>query len=156
MPHYKVVIRRLEALKAELPIIVANEMVNHAIDNIRAGSWDGRPWPARKAFAPRNRGRGLLIDTGDGLRSIASKIQKPYVLLKMEDYMAAHNEGADINVTQNVRSHTRRRAGRSMQVRAHSRNMNFKLPQRQFAGESKVLSENIRKVFEKRFRRVFT
>ncbi|MBL6448563.1 hypothetical protein JMN32_19790 [Fulvivirga sp. 29W222] len=155
MPNYKIVIQRLQALKRDLPILVANEMVNHAIDNIRAGSWDGAKWPVRSDNAPRNKGRGLLIDTGDGLRSISFKIQKPFVLLQMEIHMAAHNDGATISGTQNVRSHRRKRKGRTEQVSAHTRSVSFNLPKRQFAGESKVLNQNIKKIFEKRFRKVF-
>lgn len=147
-------IAKLKQFKREIPVIVGNEMVNHAQDNILAGSYDGVPMLPRKSSAPRNEGRGLLRDTGDGMRSITFVIQRPYVGLVANDYMVAHNEGAHITGSASVSSHSRRRAGRTHRVRAHTRQMDTVLPQRQFTGDSKVLKKRIVTALLTRFKRL--
>jgi hypothetical protein len=138
----------------EIPDIIGAEMVTFSTDNIRTGSFEGKPWPARRSSAARNQGRGLLIDTGDGLRSIAYRKQGGFVKVVAIDYMVAHNEGARISGTFGVRSHSRRRLGRTERVRAHSRNVNIKLPQRQFSGPSRIQNQQIRTALIKRLNRI--
>lgn len=136
-------IRLLEQAKRDLPVLVGNEMVNFAQDNILAESFDGRGWPARRANAPRNEGRGLLRDTGTGFRSIQFKRRGRYVYLQAIIYMVAHNEGARIAGTFQVRAHQRTRRGRTESVRAHTRTVNFRLPKRTFAAYSPRLDRRI-------------
>jgi phage gpG-like protein len=153
MPHWKNVIAQLEQLKKNIPRIVGIEMVNHANDNLRSESFEGTRWPARKAGAPRDQGRRLLIDTGDGQRSIkVSRESTTQVDLNANDYMQAHNEGATISGTASVRSHSRTRKGRGERVSSHTRKMNTKLPERRFIGVSAKLKERIhRSIFKRLF-----
>jgi phage gpG-like protein len=156
MPHYKEVIAKLKKLAAEIPEIAGNEMVNHALDNIRAQGFEGTKWPPRKAGAPRNEGRALLIDTGDGMRSIrVTRKTGEYVEVDANDYMEAHNTGATISGTFGVRSHQRTRAGRTSTVRSHSRKVNTKLPERTFLAPSDALSARIVAAIAKRFNTIF-
>lgn len=130
-------IANLQALKLKMPKIALNEMVNNTIDNIRAQvDIRGRTLQKRKPGSVRDSSRNILIDTGDGLRSIerGGKTEGDKAVLTANDYMVAHNEG--VNKTVSVRS----RKGRSF-----SRKMN--LPQRQVAGESKKQTERIEKLF---------
>lgn len=131
MPDYRTVIKRLEAAKAKLPKVVGAVMVEHATNNIRSGGFEGKPYTPRKAGSARDAGRQILIDTGRGLRSIRFSVTKPYVNVMMEVYMIAHNEGATISGTQNVREHERNpRNRRRHRVRSHNRQVNTKLPER--------------------------
>jgi phage gpG-like protein len=149
--HWTEAIRRLQLLKQDLPKIVGNEMVNFALDNIRAESWEGAPWQKRKPGAPRDRGRRLLVDKGHGRRSIKVKSATMYrVLLTAVDYMQAHNEGARIQGKYRVRAHVRRHRRGSYQVRSHTRNVNFKLPERRFTGKSRKQTRRIESVIQKR------
>lgn len=151
--HYLQMITKLKQFKSEMSDIAGNEMVNFGIDNIRSGSFEGRQWPPRKANAPRNKGRALLIDTGAGMRSIrVVRKNEREVDVSANDYMEAHNTGARISGTFGVRAHSRRRAGRSYKVRAHKRRVNTTLPQRTFLAPSKVLADRISGALLRRFK----
>lgn len=133
-------IANLQQLKKNLPTIVGNEMVNDAKAHIRKGTdIKGRAMTPRKSGAKRNTGRALLVDTGDGLRSIDFEVKGKKIMLIAKDYMIAHNEGVSATVTK--RAHTRTRKGRSETVKSHSVKMN--LPQREYAGDSSVLRTKI-------------
>lgn len=147
MPHWTEAVRRLEQLKLDIPKLTGNEMVNFALDNIRKESFEGKPWPKRKAGAVRDSGRNLLVDTGAGRRSIRVLRSTPAKTeLTANDYMQAHNEGEQ--GTFSVRAHTRTRKGRSEQVSSHSRKMN--LPERRFTGKSNEQTSRIQKVITNR------
>lgn len=134
MPDWKVAIQRLLQLKADIPKIVGNEMVNAALDNIRdQKDINGLPFKPRRARSARNQGRAILVDTGRGRRSIDDKVTGDKVSLTAEEYMVAHNEGVSKTVT-----------ARSSRGRTFSRKMN--LPQRQFTGESDAHTDRINKV----------
>lgn len=143
MAHWTEAVKKLEALKREVPVIAGNEMVNFALDNIKNESWEGRPYKKRKPGSKRDSGRKLLVDTGRGRRSIDDKITGTRVSLTAIDYMVAHNEG--VNKTVSARS----RKGKS-----YSRKMN--LPQRQFTGESRSQTERIEKVIQQRIIQALT
>lgn len=141
MADWQEAIKKLEALKASLPKLVGNEMVNFALDNIRSESFEGKKWKPRKPGTKRNSGRNLLVDTGRGRRSI--RISKSSTLkteLDAIDYMQAHNEG--VKKTVSVRGYSRK--GRS--VKPHSMKMN--LPQRQFTGVSNEQTRRINLVIQ--------
>lgn len=151
MANYRTTISRLQELKRQYPTLVGNELVNFAQDNIRAGSWEGSAWPARKPGAPRNEGRGLLINTGRGWRSIRiSRRSATIVELTADTHMAAHNAGAHIKGNFGVREHNRTRMGRVHRVSAHSRNVDFKLPKRQFVGKSRKFDVRITGILVRR------
>lgn len=153
MPTIQQSIANLTALKREVPTIAANEMVNFALDNIRTGKdINGNAFQPRKAGAPRNRGRAILVDTGDGRRSISARVDANGATLTANEYMQAHNTGVSKPVT--VRSHTRRSRGRSHKVSSHSRTMN--LPARTFAGDSPKQRERIQKVIAQRITQALT
>lgn len=151
-------IAKLRQFQSEMPVLVGNEMVNYALDNMRAEGYDGEKWLPRKSSAPRNEGRRLLLDTGDGERSIRITKQTPTLVeLSANIYMEAHNTGARISGSQNVRAHTRRRRGRSEEVRAHTRQVDFTLPKRTFVdSESPILLQRIEDVLETRLKAILS
>ena len=155
MASWQKAVADLRRFKAEIPLIVANEMVNFALDNMRAESFAGVPWAPRKANAVRNSGRRLLLDKGDGERSIkASRVNESVVEVTANEYMEAHNTGETINTTVVVRQHTRKRKGRSEEVKSHSRRMNIKLPKRTFIEPCKELDDRIDKGLTTRFKKI--
>jgi phage gpG-like protein len=155
--HWKVAVQKLEQLKADLPKLVGNEMVNYALDNMNAESFDGKKWKKRKPGAPRNEGRKLLVDTGAGRRSIkVQRADQDRVDLTANEYMQAHNEGAKISKTVQVRSHARKRKGRSETVGSHSRKMNTQLPERKFTGKSPVQTTRINKMIANKIVKALT
>lgn len=142
--NWKVAVQRLQQLKADLPKIVGNEMVNYALDNIRAQKdINGTAFKARSPKARRNTGRAILVDTGRGRRSIDSKVTGERVKLTAEEYMIAHNEGVNKSVT-----------ARSSRGRTFTRKMN--LPQRQFTGKSDGQTGQINKVVANRIVKALT
>lgn len=152
MGNIKTTVRKLQQLKREIPKIAANEMVNFALDNIRAGSWEGQPYQPRDPRAERNAGRRILVDTGEGRRSIAAKTGQSSATLTANEYMLAHNTGVRKRV--NVRAHSRRRNGHTESVSSFTRNMN--LPKRQFTGKSKTQTRHIQKVVFNRIAKAFS
>jgi len=153
MPHWTESVRRLEQLKLDVPKLAGNEMVNFALDNIRKESFEGKPWPKRKAGAVRDSGRNLLVNTGAGRRSIkVSRSTPQQTQLTANDYMQAHNEGE--NGTFTVNAHSRTRKGRTHNVASHSRKMN--LPERRFTGKSDEQTTRIQKVITNRIIKALT
>ncbi|MCD8440857.1 phage virion morphogenesis protein [Tenacibaculum finnmarkense] len=102
-------------------------------------------WTPRK----RKRAGSLLVGPGSGrLKKSIRKISegKYYVLIGTDvPYAQIHNEGGTIKTTARVRAHSRTRKGRSqlIKVKAHTRQMNTKIPKRQFLGESAVLARRL-------------
>jgi len=166
--HYLQAIANLDKLKAQVSTIAGNEMVNFALDNIKASSWHGKPYKPRSPKAKRNRGRKLLVDTGDGKRSITFKVSGNKVIFEAIDYMVYNNEGfkGTVRVDGHKRAtydtvkvgtgtfsiKTKKERTRSARVarvargdvKAHTRQMN--LPERRFFGKSNVLESRINKL----------
>ncbi|MCG8713828.1 hypothetical protein G1L01_13390 [Tenacibaculum finnmarkense] len=99
-------------------------------------------WTPRK----QKRAGSLLVGPGSGrLKKSIRKISegKYYVLIGTDvPYAQIHNEGGTIKATARIRAHSRTRKGRNqpIKVKAHTRQMNTKIPKRQFLGESAVLA----------------
>lgn len=147
-------IANLQALKSQLGTIAANEMINYALDNIRKETdIFGKPMKKRQPGSVRNTGRGLLVDKGDGRRSITAKVDANGATLTANEYMQAHNSG--VNKPVSVRGHARRgRSGRSHTVSSFTRQM--QLPARTFAGQSDKQTERIEKVIAQRIAKALT
>lgn len=120
-------------------------------------------WPARKKADKK--GRAILVKSGRLRRSIRVVSQDSDSVTIGTDvpYAQLHNEGGVLHATQNIRAHRRRRyqtdevsapsarkakyvrthIGTS-EVRAHTRTLNTTMPQRQFMGASKALTDDVR------------
>lgn len=104
------------------------------------------PWSERTK-KQRNGGGSLLIGKQSGRlkKSIRKLSQGDYFVYVGTDvpYAKIHNEGGEINKTVSVRTHNRKRNGRSQVVKSHRRKMKLKIPQRQFLGESTALVKRL-------------
>ena len=152
---------RVKATLKTLPNLVGNEVVNFAKDNFRRQGFLGdrfEAWPQRKASGawgktPRNKGRALLIDTGK-LRRGTRVVSADWNAVKVGNaipYAKAHNDGARLGLIQTVKGHQRkRRKGKrgagAIQVKAHTRKVMMKMPQRRFLGKSQYLTRNIHRL----------
>lgn len=150
--------KMIKAIDGLMPVLL-NEAVNWTKQNFRRQGWPGQgfqAWPARKANARRNAGRGILINTGRLSRSprIISNGKLQGSFGTDVPYAKAHNDGVNQVVT--VKSHRRAKLGtitRGMsrqrgitgfaQVKSHQRHM--RLPQRKFIGASPVLTSILTK-----------
>jgi len=149
--------------------------VNFSKDRFRAGNWVNttrEPWAKRKegsSWSKRKErpGRAILVDRGRLRRSIrvVSVSAERVVIGTDVPYARAHNEGFEGKITQQVRAHTRNKKGRvdvynvdtrkrssrttsvgSIAVKAHSRTINQKLPQRRFIGNSVILERQLNRM----------
>jgi phage gpG-like protein len=155
-------------LYKELPTIAGTKAVGFFKDSFRRQGWANNGklnrWQARNPAAKRNSRRALLINTGRLRRSIRITAKgTDYVKIGTDvPYAQIHNEGGTIQGTQKVRAHRRRKFERpkgrrskkvqsgDVQVKAHTRQVNTKIPQRQFLGESTDVIKSVeREIFKK-------
>lgn len=146
------IITNLQKLKTTINPILANEALVFFQDNFRRQGFLDKSlekWKERSPNAPRNKKRGILIDSGvlrNSLR-VVKVGRKSFVIGTNIPYAAIHNQGGKIDARVAVKSHTRRgRTGRH-RVREHSRNLNITIPQRQFLGKSQTLRKELEKIF---------
>lgn len=157
-------------VRMQLPGVLGTVAVNFFKDSFRRQGWRDRsftPWAKRSADSnKKKKGRAILIRSGRLRNSIHIISATPQMIAvgTSVPYAQAHNEGYKSSVT--VRAHsrskykkvkeeyttrtgkvanrtTRQNTGTTFQVRSHTRKMN--LPQRQFMGDSEVMSMKIDK-----------
>jgi phage gpG-like protein len=127
-------------------------------------------WQKRKLVKGVDPGgnRAILVKSGLLKRSVRVTELKPDRVSWGSDkpYAQLHNEGGTITGTATVRSHWRKNnakgkngkrkaAGTMVQVKAHSRKMNTKMPKRQFMGESRLLMRRIEMQTLKKLKDIF-
>ena len=116
-----------------------------------------RAWEKRKQPDKRP-GGAVLIDTTFLRKSlkVMNENEQSIMFGSHVPYASVHNNGERIRALQNVRAHSRTRNGKREQVKAHSRKIDIKMPQRQFIGHSKQMMGNLDKwllnEIEKRFK----
>jgi len=129
-------INALNALKDELPTILANDMTNFFKKSFRKQGWDNggtQPWSPRKK---QDSGRGILVKTGALVSSIeVESANWKRIRIKSDlAYSAIHNEGKQ-----------------GLAWGKHS----FKMPKRKFMGNSRTLTNQLKEKMEKKMNIVF-
>lgn len=119
-------VRAVEKLKKTLPTKVGNMAKNHFVKSFRDGGFTDsglQSWKPRRPNARRNKGRAILVNTGNLRRSVRLMTATFDKTLVSSDliYAAVHNYG--------------QRAGRGR---------GFIMPKRKFMGNSKVLERNMK------------
>ncbi len=178
--HIEQIMREFNAFKSRITTIVGTEAVNFfAYSFTRQGFINEsgvEKWKPRKRMAKRNRGRGILIDTGRLKRSIriVSKSINMVTVGTDVPYAKAHNEGITIDKTVQVKSFARRvkskyqrsslktrktsikrqHLGETTQVKAHSRHMKIKLDKRQFMGNSAFLNKRLNLILSRELKNI--
>jgi|TARA_B100000470_G_scaffold221958_1_gene214177 phage gpG-like protein len=139
---------------AAVPTIVSDTAVEFFKERFNTQEWDGVPWETLnpKYAATKTRGKGrILTRTGDLMNSIRpSEINATRVVISAGNtkapYARVHNEGLRITGIRNVKSYTNRNfmgKGKRVQIKAHTRTVNYKMPERRFMGNSKYLNQAI-------------
>lgn len=124
----------LQKMKSTLPTKLANEAKNHFLQSFRDGGFTDRSlskWKPRKVNTKNNIGRGILVKTGNLRRSIKVRyvsFDKVIIGSYGLDYAATHNYGL------NVRG--------------------FKMPKRQFIGNSAQLENRMKKMVNSDFGKI--
>jgi len=141
-------------------------------------------WEPRKN--DKTPGRKILIGKGSGRLKRSLRKETTGMDIKWVSdvpYAKIHNEGGTIQATQSVRAHVRRVESRSnnkkvkyievnakgesrikvvktaqgiAMVKAHTRQVNTQIPQRQFIGYSAALMEIIKKIYHRKMNKLFT
>jgi phage gpG-like protein len=114
------------------------DLVGNTALNFYKSSWDKEgyvqsrfsKWKPRKVADRRRR---LLVKSGRLRRSLRYRTMSRAVAIFTDvPYAQVHNEGGTVRARQNVRAHVRRTKRGSAKVKAHTRNVSFTMPQRQF------------------------
>lgn len=150
--------RRLQKAHRNVPKIAAIEAERYFTRSFREEKWEGKKWEPLKDGdkAKRSDRRGLLVKSGRLMRGF----QRGYAMGKYAvavvnatPYAPVHNEGLRVRGVQNVRAHHRRQGNSRTQVSSHTRKVDFKMPQRQFMGNSAQLNKLIRRKIIVNYRR---
>ena len=162
MQDYFNKLKRLSQLYRKFPEMAAIEAVNFSKERFVRKNWVDKTVTAWKARKPspewhseaqkKAAARGsLMVKSGRLKRSIRKiKVTRNSVTIGTDvPYAEPHNEGAVINQTINVRTHSRKRKGRSETVKAHRRKRKITLPERRFIGESALLLRRVERMVQR-------
>lgn len=176
--NFKPLERKARGAMESALILIGNEAKNHFVDNFKKQGFDDKQV---KAWAPRKqednrKGRAILVDSGDLRRSIIrGLINKSNLSVKIKTdlkYAKVHNDGGIIYRTAHKRTSTRtayinggysglgseKIKGKKMKVIGERHNVSassFKMPKRQFIGDSYNLNEKVKKVIVAKLDSVF-
>lgn len=124
----------LTGLIKRLPNLIGNTAVNFYKDSWqREGYIDNTisSWPRRKQN--KGKARRILVKTGRLRRSVRYRSGRNVVTIYTDvPYAQVHNEGGRVAAVQQVKAHTRRSKRGAIAVRAHTRRVNYQMPQRKF------------------------
>lgn len=132
--NIKGLIQKLNQLKSNLPIFIANDVENHFLDGFRkgGGQTDAGMWRPRRG--DRDSGRAILVKSGDLRADIKRRevnFKRIVVGTRNIAYAAVHNEGG--------------RAGRGR---------GFTMLKREFIGKSRILESKIKFLIENELKKV--
>ena len=117
--------------------VKATEMFDR---NFEQQGFFGTKWKDRKNG---NDDRAILMGVGRLRRGVKTPKRNGNTIVWNFDvpYAKIHNEGGTIKATQNVRPFTRTVKGKEQKVKAFTRSVNIKMPQRQFIGDHPQLRQ---------------
>lgn len=113
-------------------------------ESFRKQGWDGEAWEPRKN--DKDPGRAILTKSGRLKRSFKRQLMGNRMsrVENEAEYAQTHNEGLRIRGNQYVRGHKRRQGNARVNVKPHSRKVDFKIKKRQFMGNSSILNSRIK------------
>lgn len=149
-------------LRQHFPGMVAETATEYFKASFKSKSWDGQAWQPyqNKAREPR---RGSLMQRTNALASSIrpSQVTPSRVVISAGNsrvkYARVHNEGGRVSGTRQIRPYTNRNfmgKGKRVPIRAHSRTVNYNMPQRRFMGKSQILLAQIKSRFKNAFKTV--
>lgn len=159
--NFNEIVKEYQKFRRTLPRVIGQEAVKFAKDNFRRQGFQDNPfqkWKKRKPGAERNKGRAILVDSGRLKRSVrVTRIVGNLIYIGSNvPYAKIHNEGGRITGQARVRRHTRRtRTGARTTVRAHTRRMDVRMPQRKFIGASTELNRRVNRAIRLKLLKAF-
>lgn len=143
-----------ESFRNQVPNVIAETATEYYQDRFQEQEWNGVPWqPLSEGYARRKtKGKGrILTKTSNLQRSIRPKDVTPNRVTitagsTKVPYAKVHNEGEQISEVQYVRPHNKPNfmgKGKSVAIKGHKREVNFKMPKRQFMGFNRELKDKI-------------
>lgn len=151
-------------ISKKIPEKAATLAVNFSKERFVEQSWKDtskEKWASRSINGNRSKRRrngAILVGTGRLKRSIRKiQVGSDYAIIGTDvPYAQIHNDGGVVKATATVKTftkkaYTRKRNGRRENVKSHTvsshkRTINFKMPKRQFMGESLTLVKRIENV----------
>ena len=143
-----------QRMQADVPTIVAETATAFYQERFKTQEWDKIPWQTLKPsyVAKKTRGKGQILTASGALqRSVRPTVVNAERVVisagnSLVPYARIHNEGLTVTGAFKVRPHLNRNfmgKGKQVQIRGHVRNVNFKMPRRQFMGHSIFLNVEI-------------
>lgn len=97
-----------------------------------------------------------LVESGNLRRSIRSRVEGNTAIISTDvSYAEVHNEGGQIKGTVQVSAHKRKTQSGVTDVKAHTRQVDHEMPQRQFMGPSKKLDDEIEEMIFEELDKIF-
>jgi phage gpG-like protein len=131
--------------------IIAETSTEHFKERFIQKNWDGTPWtPYRNPSAEPTKG-SLMMRTNNLFSSIRPSISSPDRVTisagsRNVSYARVHNKGLRVKGVQTVRAYTNTNfmgKNKRVQVKAHTRRIDFQMPQRQFMGFGRNLKSDL-------------
>lgn len=153
-----------ERMNKAVPQIVVETANEYFKDRFNKQEWDGKPWAPLnpKYAAKKKRGAGrILTARGELQQSVRpSKVSQERVVISAGNskapYAKIHNEGGRVRGMRYVRGYHAKNfmgKGKRVQIRPHTRKVDFFMPRRQFIGHSPFLNrliiDRLKKAFNK-------
>ncbi|MDO6808096.1 phage virion morphogenesis protein [Zobellia galactanivorans] len=138
-----------------VPNIVAETATEFFKNRFVEQEWEGVPWqPLNPAYAAKKtKGRGRIL-TREGklvnsIRPSLVSVEKVTISAGNSNvpYARVHNEGLHIKGVRKIRGYTNKNfmgKGKPKKIRAHSRSVDYTMPQRQYMGRSAMLNQLMR------------
>lgn len=155
-------------LSKQLPTELANHAVNFFKESFTRQGWAGKSFKrwqkTRTKSQTFGKNSGILIQSGNLKKSIRiSKLNSAGFVIRAGNqkvtYASIHNQGGYISVTPKSRRffwYMYKKTGEEMwKYMALSKKTKFKMPQRQFIGESETLNKELVKTVQKRLNETF-
>lgn len=140
-----------------VPTIVAETATEYYKDRFKPANedWDKVKWQALspKYAAKKTFGKGRILTARSFLMNTIrpSVVNQNWVTISAGNsrvpYARIHNEGLRVTGVRKVKRFTNTNfmgTGRAVQIRAHTRTVNYKMPKRQFMGHSRYLNQILR------------
>lgn len=133
---------------------IATDLTDEFDQNFDREGFFTEKWKNRKSSTGNHK---ILNKRGNsGLRgSINMKISANNIIwTSSKPYAAIHNEGGTIKATQNVGAFSRVVKGKPQNVKSFSRQINTKMPQRQFIGDHPIVRKSIETIIDKEMKKL--
>lgn len=138
--------KALDSLPKRISVLAVNFSKERFVKQnwIDSSTHDWKPRSRARRGGKRRQKGAILVDSGRLKRSIRKvSVSKDRVIIGTDvPYAQVHNDGFQGTVS--VKPHRRKRDGKKIYVRAHSRRMS--MPQRRFLGDSQELSARLEKL----------